>query len=319
MTGDIRRAALPAVWAAAALGGCSRPAPGPPAGAPPAAAVSPYFIPADSLAAVLADPGTVVLHVAGDRASYRAGHIAGARFLPLGAIVVLRDGLPNELPDAAVLDSVLESLGVADDSRIVLYGDPLPAARAFFTLDYLGHAEQAAVLDGGLAAWRGAGHAVTTDDPAAAPAAGRFTPRPRPELVVTAAWVAERLEAPGVAILDARPADEYAGDKAGEGVGRPGHLPGAASLFWKGTIASDAEPALLPEDSLRALFTRSGAARGDTVVTYCRTGVQASHLYLVARSLGYVVRMYDGSYLDWSRRAELPVATGAGTGRTGGG
>ena len=318
MTLHLRGVALPAALAAAALAGCSRPAPEPPAAGPPAVTASPYFVSADSLVVALADPGTVVLHVARDRADYGSGHLAGARFLPLAAIVVERDGVPNELPEPAALDSVFESLGVTDESRVVLYGEPLLAARAFFTLDYLGHGDQVAVLDGGLAAWRAGGHPVTKDAPPVVTPAGRFTPRLRPELVVDAAWVASRLPARRVAVLDARPADEYAGDKAGEGVERPGHITGAANLFWKATIVSDAEPWLLPEDSLRALFTRSGVARGDTVVTYCRTGVQASHLYLVARHLGYEVRMYDASYLDWSRRGALPVERGAGAGRAGG-
>lgn len=62
--------------------------------------------------------------------------------------------------------------------------------------------------------------------------------------------------------------------------------------------------------ALRALFTAAGAAPGDTVVTYCRTGVQASHAYFVARLLGYTVRLYDGSFTDWSRDASLPVESG---------
>ncbi len=311
MTHPIRGLALPAALAVAALAGCSRPAPEPPAEGPPVARASRFFVSAESLAAAEAGPGTVVLHVARERTGYDAGHIPGARFLPLGAIVVERDGVPNELPEPAALDSVFESLGVTDDSRVVLYGEPLMAARAWFTLDYLGHGDRAAVLDGGLPAWRGAGQPVTQDAPPAVTPAGRFTPRARPELVVDAAWVAARLEAPGVVILDARPAEEYSGEKAGDGVARPGHLPGAAHLFWKETIVSDADPRLVDAARLGALFTAAGAAPGDTVVTYCRTGVQASHLHLVARSLGYEARMYDASYLDWSRRAELPVAQGA--------
>lgn len=320
MTHHLRRAALPAALAAGMLAGCSRPAPGPPPAGGPAIMQAPYLVTVDALAAALADPSTVVLHVARDRNEYDAGHLPGARYLPLGAIVVERGGLPNELPEPAALDSVFESVGVTDGSRVVLYGEPLVAARAYFTLDYLGLGEQVAVLDGGLGAWRLAGRPVTRDAQAAAPAVGGFTARPRPELVVGAAWVAERLQAPGVTILDARPADEYSGEKPGDGVRRPGHLPGASSLFWKETIVSDADPRLVDAARLGALFARAGAEPGDTVVTYCRTGVQASHLYLVARRLGYVVRMYDGSYLDWSRRAELPVARGTpAAGTTSGG
>ena len=82
-------------------------------------------------------------------------------------------------------------------------------------------------------------------------------------------------------------------------------------MFWKTTIVADSLPRLRDADSLRARFAAAGAEPGDTVVTYCRTGVQASHLYLVARSLGFTVRMYDGSFIDWSRRTELPVTRGA--------
>src|SRR5690606_26611038 len=97
VTHPIRGLALPAALAAAALAGCSRPAPEPPAEGPPVATASRFFVSADSLAAAQAGPGTVVLHVARERTGYDAEHIPGARFLPLGAIVVERDGVPNEL------------------------------------------------------------------------------------------------------------------------------------------------------------------------------------------------------------------------------
>jgi thiosulfate/3-mercaptopyruvate sulfurtransferase len=42
--------------------------------------------------------------------------------------------------------------------------------------------------------------------------------------------------------------------------------------------------------------------------------MQSSFLYFVSRYLGYETRLYDGSFLDWSRRSELPVETGGGTG-----
>jgi hypothetical protein len=42
----------------------------------------------------------------------------------------------------------------------------------------------------------------------------------------------------------------------------------------------------------------------------CRTGVQASFADLVARYLGYRVKMYDGSFVEWSKAAESDVATG---------
>lgn len=266
------------------------------------------LVSAEQLAGRLDDPSTVVLHVGREPAGYEAGHVPGARFLPLGAIVVERDGVPNELPAVAHLDSVFESVGVSDGSRVVLYGDlgGLAAARAFFTLEYLGHRD-VALLDGGLETWKAEGRPTSTAAQTAMPTRGTLTPRPRPELVVSADWLAARLNDPRVVLVDARPPAEFAGTEPGGGIARPGHIPGAANVFWRNALVSPERPVLRDPDALRAAFQAAGAAPGKTVVTYCRSGVQASHAYFVSRYLGYETKMYDGSFLDWSARASLPV------------
>lgn len=257
------------------------------------------------LAGRLADPGLVVLHVDRDPAGYADGHLPGARFLPLRAIVTERAGVPNELPPVARLDSVLEAVGISDDSRVVIYGDLLAAGRLFFTLDYLGLGDRAAVLDGGFAAWKAAGMPVTREVPAAAQ--GRFAPRLQPQLLVDAAELQSRLGDSTLVLLDARPEAEWSGAAAGDGVPRAGHIPGARSFFWRLALTPP-EPALLkPPAVLQKLLGRVGVAPGREIITYCRTGVQASHLYLVLRSLGYQPRLYDGSFIEWSRLAEAPV------------
>src|SRR5690349_15914955 len=111
--------------------------------------------------------GVVLLHI-GERADYNAGHIPGARFFPYDAVSRQNDGLMLELPPASTLDSLFESLGVSDDSRVVLYWGKdwySPTTRVFLTLDYLGLGHRTSILDGGFAAWRSAGAPVTTDVP----------------------------------------------------------------------------------------------------------------------------------------------------------
>jgi thiosulfate/3-mercaptopyruvate sulfurtransferase len=257
------------------------------------------------LAGRLEDPRVVVLQVGAERAAYDRGHIPGARFLAVGSYVATVGSLANELPSVEHLDSVFESVGVSDDAHVVIYGPPLAAARAFFTLDYLGHGDRASLLDGGLERWRAEGRPLSTESPSFS--RGNFTPRPQPEQVVDAAWVSEHLGDPRVALVDARPESQYTGAEAGEGISRPGHIPGAGSLFWEKLIHSPADPVLEDPEKLRALFHEAGVEPGDTVVTYCRTGMQASFAYFVARYLGYETRMYDGSFIDWSMRPELPV------------
>lgn len=252
------------------------------------------------------DPGVVVLHVGSDPAEYERGHVPGARFLPLRAIITERDGNVNGLPPVAQLDSVFESVGVSDGGRVVVYGAPLAAARTFFTLDYLGHGDRTALLDGGLAAWRAAGLPLAAQAPRVT--RGAFTPRPGPERVVDAEWIRRRLGDPAVALLDARPEAQFTGAERGDGIPRGGHIPGAGNVFWERMIHSTQHPVLHDPESLRAMLRAAGVEPGETVVAYCRSGMQASFAYFVARYLGYDTRMYDGSFLDWSRRAELPVA-----------
>ena len=272
-------------------------------GTPPTA--SGLLLSVTQLADRLSDPNLIIIQVDRDPASYLGGHIAGARFLPLAAIVVERNGIPNELPLLAQLDSALESVGISTASRIVITGDPLAAGRLFFTLDYIGLGGQASLLDGGVAAWKAAGLPVVETATAIAP--GRLEPRVHPEVVMGVAELARRLDDGKLVLLDARPPAEYRGEVAGDGVPRAGHIPGAQGLFWRTLLASPEPPLLKDPAALRTLFAEAGVGPGKDVVTYCRTGVQASYLYFVARYLGYTPRMYDGSFLEWSRMAELPV------------
>jgi thiosulfate/3-mercaptopyruvate sulfurtransferase len=143
-----------------------------------------------------------------------------------------------------------------------------------------------------------------------------FTPRLRPEVIASLdvvrdlSWTATDLTPPGAVLIDARPIEEFTGSRPGDGVPRPGHIPGAASLFWVDTLVSRENPVLRPVAELRRMYERAGAAPGRPIVAYCRTGAQSSHTYFTARYLGYDVTMYDGSFIEWSNTPDTPVASG---------
>jgi thiosulfate/3-mercaptopyruvate sulfurtransferase len=261
------------------------------------------------LASHLKDPNLVLLHV-GTREGYDAAHIPGARYVTTADLSLPRTegALVLELPPVETLKAAFEKLGVSDSSRVVVYfGDDWvsPTARVYFTLDYLGFGDRASILDGGLREWRAGNHPVTAEVPAVTP--GHLTPKPRSDLVVDAAWVKASLKTPKVAIVDARNEEYYDGATAGEGM-RAGHIPGAKSLPFEKLVV---EPQLtfVGASAMRELFRAAGLAPGDTVVPYCHIGQQASLVYFAARYLGYDVRLYDGSFQDWSRRADFPVVS----------
>ncbi len=269
------------------------------------------------LAAHLNDRKVVILHVARARAHYDEGHIPGARFVGWDEITATRDGVPNELAPVADLQKLFERLGIGHDARIVLYGDNsgLAAARAYFTLDYLGHGARASLLDGGLEKWKAERRAVSTD--VVEPKPARFTPRVRVsavtdfDVVRDLSWMATNVTAPSVVLIDARPVDEYTGAKPGDGVPRGGHIPGAANVFWMQNVVSRENPALRSAAELRGLYEEAGVQHGRTIMTYCRTGGQASHAYFTLKYLGYDVVMYDGSFFEWSNTEGAPIVAGA--------
>jgi thiosulfate/3-mercaptopyruvate sulfurtransferase len=258
------------------------------------------------LARHLSDPKLVVLYIWRDTADAKAEHIPGARFVSYTDFTAQREGLGTELPPVEQLKNLFESVGVSSGSRVVVYGQMAPmASRAFFTLDYLGNV-RASVLDGGIAKWKREGRPVTTD--LAKVAKGSYTPKPRPDVVVDAAWIQPRLGKPGTALIDTRTDGEYAGDGERHGMPSNGHLLGGQQLQWEQLFKNPDEGEFLDRAAIAKLYAARVHA-GDTVVTYCYVGYRASMTYLAARALGYPTKLYDGSYQDWARR-NLPLVKG---------
>jgi len=257
----------------------------------------------------LTDRNLVVLYVARDRSQYEGGHIPGSRFVRLDDLVEQHKDSLNELPPVADLQATFEGLGVGDQSRLVLTGDALGvlAARVYFTLDYLGHGENVSLLDGGTERWIAESRETSKEE--ARPERVHFTLHVRPEILVSTAQMHDlSLQVSkgdtNFALLDARPVAEYSGTVKSEAVPRAGHIAGAQSLYWKKLIRSDADPRLLPVDELRQQFLSAGATHGRSVITYCRTGMQSSFAYFVAKYLGYDAAMYDGSVYEWVHAAD---------------
>jgi thiosulfate/3-mercaptopyruvate sulfurtransferase len=265
------------------------------------------------LAEHLQDPDLVVLCVDSTAEFYTKGHIPGARQIKLGEIAVTRDGIPNELPPVETLQRLFAAVGVGNNSRVVLYGERsnLFAARAYFTLDYLGVAGRAALLDGGIDKWT-VEHRPLSTEPAAPVKSAALTVAPRPEILIdTAAMRHLTQKKPGtITLVDARPTKEFSGEQLSEDVTEAGHIPGAKSLYWMDMLVSRENPVLRPETELRRMYTELNAKANQPLVTYCRTGMQSSFDYFVAKYLGYEPSMYDASFYEWSKR-DLPAETSA--------
>lgn len=261
------------------------------------------------LAEHLKDPNLVILHL-GDKGEYDASHIPGARHVVLRDISTSEDGSMLEMLPAEQMRGRLQELGISDDSVIVVYYGKdwvSPTTRVIFTLDYAG-LDRVMLLDGGMAAWTRAGHAVTAEVPA--PRAGTLKPLALRSTIVDAEFVRSHVGTPGFAVVDARDPAFYDGTKTGgsmQAQHKTGHIAGAVSVPFSSITGDDLR--IKSADEIAAAFAGAGVKPGDTVITYCHIGQQATATLFGARLLGHKVLLYDGSFEDWSRR-DFPVEAG---------
>lgn len=242
------------------------------------------------------------------RQAYDGGHLPGAVFVDLDRWLASA-GSPAEgrhpLPDPAVFAEGMAVLGIGDGDTVLAYDDAggVIAARLVWLLRATGH--DAALLDGGLAAYTDSSSGPSPLEQAAAS---------RPRAVFTSrAWPAEHLADidaatdPANTVLDARDTDRYRGEY--EPVDpRAGHIPGAQSLPCRENLNADGT--FLPVGQLRERLRAVGVTGGDTVVSYCGSGVTACHNLLAVELAGFGQgRLYPGSWSQYSHAGERPVAT----------
>lgn len=261
----------------------------------------PWIVSTEWLEDHLNDEDLVVLQVGFSRKEFLHSHLPSARFLWFNWLAPSTPDLSTEMPPLEDAERVLESLGVRQSSKIVLVatGQNLTiTTRMFLALSYFGFGDQAALLDGGFERWKTEGRAVSREDPDLRQTS--LTLRAHPDILADADWVRERTSSPGVAIVDARTKQFYDGN--GGGVARQGHIKGALHLPY--ASMTDSSGRLKSAVDLQRILDGAGIRRGDTVVTYCHVGQQATLVYYVARYLGYPARVYDGCFEEWNVKDE---------------
>ena len=255
------------------------------------------------LADHLNDPNVVVLHIADSYADYKRGHIPGARYLAMKKISNNAGELNVELPPVEELQKTFSELGIGDKTQVVLYATNWfpDGARGYYTLDYLGHGDKTALLDGGIEQWLAEDRPVSAEVPKVSVAI--FTPHVhenvRALLDEVKSVVDSKPSEETEQIVDSRPNRRYTS----------GHLAGASNVYWQDTLVSEENPVFQSPEKLRALYASRGIVPGRKIITYCEVGLQASHGYFLAKYLGYQAAMYDGSFQEWSAK-NLPLVKG---------
>ncbi|MDF1575210.1 MAG: rhodanese-like domain-containing protein [Bacteroidales bacterium] len=254
------------------------------------------------------NPDVVLLH-SGSAEFFDSLHIPGARFIDPASFTVNTDLVRNEMPSADSILKLLRSVGVDDNSRIVLYHESSRllsrTARVFAALDGVGLGERTFFLNGGLPAWEE--EARETTGVKTQFSYGTLSKAESGQVLIEAEELDRGRWSPDMVVVDVRTGEEYYGTPGSqEEPAEGGHVEGAYSLPYQSLLRDDYDYFFKSDAALKDLFREAGMDPGKVNVVYCGSGVRASVSYLAARHMGYNVRLYDGSWEEW-KQLELPL------------
>jgi len=270
---------------------------------------APSLITTDQLADLITAKSVTILDVRQAWTDYLSNHLPGAGWLHVETLRVSRDGLPFQLLPSEQYSVIFGRLGVEIGRPVVIYSagsaNDIDATFVAWLLEAFGH-HSVYVLDGGYAKWELEGRPLTQKYPDARSAG--FPAQPFKPEVATLDDVRRAVSQKDALIVDARPPEQYTGQAGAQP--RRGHIPGAVNHPWKSDLETrDLALVWKPVDALREGYEGQGITSDRSIIVYCNTGTEASHVFFALRYLlGYSkVRIYTGSWSQWSEREELPI------------
>jgi thiosulfate/3-mercaptopyruvate sulfurtransferase len=244
------------------------------------------------------------------RAAYLAGHIPGAWYADLDQDLSGPRGPDtgrHPLPDPQRLRALFGSFGITPNTRVVAYdeGGGGLAARLWWLLRWMGHRD-VVLLDGGLAAWQGAGLPLSQVSPVPRQDVFEGAAGSMPVLGASEVWAA--LRAGSIRLLDVRAEERFLG-RAEPIDAVAGHVPGAVNLPFAGNLTAGQTFLSGAELALRYAPHVAGRDPRD-IVCMCGSGVTACQgIFALALAGTPGVALYPGSWSEWIRSTHRPVAT----------
>jgi thiosulfate/3-mercaptopyruvate sulfurtransferase len=242
------------------------------------------------------------------RATFEAAHIPGADFLDLqGEFSDPTTRLRFMMPPAEQLVAAFGRHGLGNSNRAVLYsvGTPMWATRFWWMLRALGF-DNAALLDGGLDAWKADNLPLESGAPKGYPPE-KFTAKPRAGLFADRHAVRAAIGAHDSVTINALGPQYHRGLEPSR-YGRPGRIPGSVNV--PAATLTDAAKRLVAPTDAEAKFTAQGVTKDKQVIAYCGGGISATVDLFVLHRLGYDnLTLYDGSMGEWARDDTLPIET----------
>ena len=241
---------------------------------------------------------------------YKQGHIPNAVNLFLGSWAIKKKGLDLELPENDDLFNLIGSAGITEDSFVVVINktdtdfDRVDATRVAWTIIY-GGVENVAILDGGYNKWLQEKKPVSIEmaKPNAVIYKGKVNKAEGP---VSKEYVLSKIGKSS--IVDARAPDAYFGVSKAPYAEKAGHIQGAVNLPSQWIFTK--EGTVKGKEELSAMVAVViGKDASKEIILYCGVGGNGSGWWFILKEvLGYKdVKLYDGSFQEWSKDPNAPV------------
>lgn len=268
------------------------------------------------LESMLASEKLVVIDTRSSEA-YEQGHIPGAVNIH-DIFTFLATSTPEGLLELKEkFADAFGAVGLSGEETAVLYEDAMDtgfgqSCRGYFLLSYLGY-DKVKILHGGFQAWKAEGYGINLE--AVTPTAVEFPLKDTgSELMIDKDEVLAALEK-DIVLLDVRDVDEWIAESSSpygkDFCPRKGRLPGAVWIEWYRMMKPGIVPLFKSKEEILAECLTAGIKKETPVYLYCFKGARASNTLVALKEAGIEnVKMYFGSWNEWSRDPELPIEEG---------
>jgi len=277
------------------------------------------WVSTDWLEAHLEDQNLTILDTQPNIHDYIMGHIPGAIYMNEGLLRVAERDQPAMFVPSQAIEPIFRRIGLKADVPVVIYtgtgpysqcaagmGEGLDQTMVAYSLIRYGHSN-VLLLDGGIEKWLEEGKKLTKVYPVVRES--DFDVKVRRDCFIEYEEFKAIKDRGDVLLFDARPRQFYEGHAMWP---KPGHIPGAINLPWRSLMSETNSRLLNSEEEIRDIVSRFDLTRDKTIICSCGTGREATLEFLVFRYyLGYPkVRVYEGSFTEWTSHPENPTVTG---------
>ncbi|MCL7930649.1 sulfurtransferase [Halomonas llamarensis] len=250
----------------------------------------------------------------GDADSFTGAHIPGSRYSSYtdDGWRETRDSVAGLMPAVSELEALIGGLGIDNESNVVIVPagtgatDFGSAARVYWTLKVLGH-DEVAILNGGFSGWQQQGFDVVSGDNGGYETT-EFDATLREELVASTEDV-EAARDSQAQLVDARPADYFAGETQSSAARVAGTIPGAQSLPHQSHLNDQNGAYYLDVEGLQSRINSAELDSSERTIAFCNTGHWAATDWFVLSEVANFdnISMYDGSMAAWTISDSRPV------------